>query len=312
MKRLEREGYGSAFNELYIGNGCILKKAKTDYGRKKLEMEKRFYEYIVTNQVDFPVPSGYKDEVDGYSMVYYDDWIPFFQLLHHSPDKLDSILPPVYKALEQLHHSSFIPVSKETVKQDLLYEMVQKLKDRKQEIESILEPYSFLQTVNGMQLESFETLLLFFLESIDKFVEKTPVFSYRPIHGDCQFNNILLSPDAKKFLFLDPRASFGQSVLYGLEEYDYAKIYFALSGYDTFDASRIEHLIIEGSDISLPDLSLQHQDMNFDPFISILTASIWMGNAHCFKSTPLKAVTSYFYGLQYATRVYRAVKSRMR
>ena len=215
----------------------------------------------------------------------------------------------VYLSLEKLHRSSFNVVSKENVKQDLQYEMVEKLLQRKREVEDILQPYSFLTSVNGMHLESFETLLQFFLESIDNFLESKNSFAYRPIHGDCQFNNILVSPDCNKLLFIDPRACFGKVQLYGLEEYDYAKVLFALSGYDTFDSAIIENLCIEETNLILPKIELEHPPLISDPFVAILTASIWLGNAHCFKRTPLKAVTSYYYGLYYATRVFRQVRS---
>jgi streptomycin 6-kinase len=255
------------------------------------------------------LPDGYREEKDGYSMYYYRDWKPLFEVLKESPEKLSALVTDVHLALEHLHNSSSVLVSKERVRQDLLYEMVEKLVERKKEVDPVLKPFDYIQSVNGVQLETFETLLQFFTASIDSFLESKPVFAYKPIHGDCQFNNVLVSPDCQKILFIDPRASFGTSTLYGLEEYDYAKVYFALSGYDTFDSSRIDRLIVEGSNITLPEIALNHPDLFSDPFLSILTASIWMGNAHCFKSKPLKAVTSYFYGLYYATLVFRNVKS---
>lgn len=308
MKRIEREGYGSAFNELYIEEDRIYKIPRSEYGKRKIDFEKRFYEYVYGNTVEFPIPENYKEEGDGYSMRYYKGWVPLFQVLQKDPRVLSSILPNVHSSLKSLHTSRILSVSKETVKQDLLYEMVDKLLERKKEVENILEAYTFLKTVNGLQLESFETLLQFFIESIDSFLLSRPAFSYKPIHGDCQFNNILISPDSKKILFIDPRASFGKSALYGLEEYDSAKILFALSGYDTFDASKIESLNIQGTDLILPTLELNDTFVS-NSFPSILTASIWLGNAHCFKSSPLKAVTSYYYGLYYATLVFREVKS---
>jgi hypothetical protein len=309
MYELVREGYGTAFNNLWIKEERIYKVAKTEYGRKKIVTEKLFFEYVLSNKINFPLPDGYKEETDGYSMVYYKDLLPLFQVLKYNPEKLSTILIDIYLALETLHNSSLQQVSKELVRQDLLYEMVDKLIERKKEVETVLEPYQYIKTVNGLSLETFDTLLQFFTESVDRFLKSKSVFVYKPIHGDCQFNNILVSTNYEKILFIDPRATFGKSVLYGLEEYDYAKLYFALSGYDTFDSSIVNTLSIDGTNLILPEISLEHPDLFSDPFISVLTASIWLGNAHCFKSTPLKAVTSYFYGLYYATRVFKYVKS---
>lgn len=308
MQKLIREGYGSAFNELWFDTTKIHKRAKTEYGKKKIDFEKQFLSFVLIHSTQFPVPKGYIPEENGYSMYYYRDWMPLFQVLQKSPASLSQYLSLVYEKLIHLHSSSIIMPSFETIKQDLQYEMIDKLVERHKEVKSILEPYSYIQTVNGIMLEPYSSLLDFFQKSIDLFLQH-PILSYCPIHGDCQFNNILVSPDGTQILFIDPRGYFGKTSLYGLKEYDYAKVSFALSGYDTFDASVVNTLDISGSNITLPEIIVDPSWMHSSPFISILTASIWMGNAHSFKDHPLKAIASYYYGLFYATRVFRYVKS---
>ena len=48
------------------------------------------------------------------------------------------------------------------------------------------------------------------------------------------FSNIIVNTD-DKIKLIDPRGYFGKSYIYGIKEYDYSKLIFALSGYDEFN-----------------------------------------------------------------------------
>ena len=123
------------------------------------------------------------------------------------------------------------------------------------------------------------------------------------IHGDCQFNNILYNPTNDDFVFIDPRGYFGNLDLYGIPEYDFAKIKFALSGYDIFDNMEIDSLQIVDDNLILPAINIVNNDNLFkkDDIISILTISVWLGNAHCFKNNIPKAIFSFYYALYLAS-----------
>lgn len=308
MKRLQHEGYGSSFNELYYDEDILTKIAKNNYGEKKISYEKKFFEYILSSGVKFPIPDCYQSIVNGYSMKYYKNWIPLYRKLETHPTLLSHFQTMICSSLKELHDSKKIQISKDEVRKDLLYEMIYKIKIRHEEVKNILEPYEYIKTVNGVTLQQYEPLFTFFEESIDTFLESKKDLQYCPIHGDCQFNNILVSPD-DDVLFIDPRGYFGKSELFGLEEYDYAKVFFALTGYDIFDSSTIGTLNIDGSNLILPNIAFDLSVLYSKSFIPILTASIWLGNPHSFKDKPLKAVYSYFYGLYIASLVYKDVKS---
>lgn len=309
MERLNRQGYGSSFNELYYNEDTILKKAKNEYGLQKIEFEKAFFAFVSSSKISFPIPEKIQVVEDGYSMRYYKGCKPLFLVLKESPEYLSQYLYNVCSQLDILHNSNKVILSKETVKRDLQFEMIEKIQTRYKEVESIVKSYSFVKTVNGIELESYENLFSFFEESIHLFLETKNEFTYCPIHGDCQFNNILLSSNREDLIFIDPRGYFGKSELYGLEEYDTAKLYFALTGYDIFDNMTVTQLEIDGSNLTLPEIAFDLSVLYSNSFTAILTASIWLGNPHSFKDQPLKAVYSYFYGLYLATLVYKHVKS---
>lgn len=61
---------------------------------------------------------------------------------------------------------------------------------------------------------------------------------YRIIHGDLNGSNIIYCEDGK-IKFIDSRGHFGNSKLYGPVEYDYAKLLYCLSGYDSLNTERL-------------------------------------------------------------------------
>ena len=303
---IDHQGYGSSFNTLYYDEPYIIKKAKNDYGMQKIQYEMDFYSFLQSTGIDFPIPDFIFYEKDGYGMTYYKDWKPLSLYSQGNERDFDFLLAKVYLSLNSLHSSFVKLIPKATVRSDLHIELVDKLQKRRAEINTLVQEYSFIRSVNGLPLESFDTLLEFFEKEIEKYCQSKTVFHYTPIHGDCQFNNILVSPMQREVLFLDPRGYFGKTAIYGLKEYDYAKILFSLTGYDRFDKMTVDALDISGSNITVNlDVSALQK---FD-FVAVLTASIWMGNAHSFQKTPKKALYSYFYGLYFATFVYNSCKS---
>lgn len=312
MNELFREGYGSAFNTLYIRDDTFIKKAKNEYGQFRLKNEKEFLKFLLTKKINFPIPEKLSFYEEYYTMKYYKDWKPLYKVLQEEATLQTFFVEKVYHSLGELHNSSSKLIERDLVRKDLIKEMVWKLRERSGDIEDLIKDYNHIKTVNGLELVSMSSLFELFEEEIDRFLKDRSTVPYVPIHGDCQFNNILVSPKNDSIVFIDPRGYFGLSSIYGLKEYDHAKVQFALSGYDVFDNSEITFLDISGSNLYLPNIAFEPSSLGGTSFVSLLTASIWLGNPHCFKHKPLKAVYSYFYGLYFATLVYNACRSGTR
>ncbi len=310
MEQLERVGYGSSFNSLFTDGILIQKKAKNEYGKNKIEYEKKFFLYVKEKNLFFPLPEIVSYDDFGYTMKYYKGWLSFLEFYKkNNLQRQKILLEKVYNCLETLHLSEQIRMSKEIVTRDLQYELSEKLLERWLKTEDIIKSYDFITHVNNVPIETFDTLLHFFRESFQKYLKYQSMFFYCPIHGDCQFNNILINEKDDALLFIDPRGYFGKTTILGLPEYDIAKVRFALSGYDNFDNMKVESLEINGTNITLPDICLVTAVLAKSDFTAVLMASIWVGNPHSFKDTPLKAVCSSFYARYYATLIYRNVKS---
>jgi uncharacterized protein YozE (UPF0346 family) len=296
MNCLERNGYGTQFNNLYLLSKDIIKKeSKNEYGNRKMKKEIAFYRYIMTYRIPFPIPTIYEFGENYYIMQYFSNYVPLYQLFHSfSQNKKQDVYTNIQQSLGTLHLSGKKHTTKEHITNLLYNETKQKLQQRYEEIKPILDSYSFLKKVNNITLLTFDDLLERIEKKVHDYVESLHFFELCIIHGDCQFNNILYDSTTDNIVFIDPRGYFGEEDLYGIPEYDEAKLRFALSGYDSFDNSIIDKLTINDDNLSIPNMFLL-DSVPFNDFIGTLAISIWLGNAHCFKDTPFKAIYSFYY-----------------
>jgi hypothetical protein len=289
---LQRYGYGNCFNEIKIDNNVLTKRAKNAYGINRLKNEIEFYKFIRTHNIKFDTPVIYELNNDNIIMEYIKECIPMYKVY----DK--SMMNVIHKKLDSLHSSSFVIISREQFFKDLKTEFYDKIVSRFDTIKNILCEYSYIKTVNGVNILPFLAVLQNNYSFIRNYYEclVDTEFIYNPIHGDCQFSNILVKGDDKTdIIFIDPRGYYGDSVVYGIKQYDYAKIKFALTGYDIFDSSNYINLDITGENINI---DIKFFDISVDnPLIFAMCITIWLGNAHCFVDNKNKMLTSYFYAL---------------
>jgi hypothetical protein len=289
---IEREGYGAQFNRLWKKDLLLKKEAFTDYGKKKMAHELAFLNFIRIRKVPFPIPEILSSDETSYTMVYYDYETLSKKWPTLSITERADILTNIRSHLHTLHKTEEIEITEEKYNSLLALELIEKTGERLKQIGPLLEKYSHIKKVNQRAFIPLEQIMNFFKEQLAIFL-KTSRRSLCPIHGDCQFNNILIGPE-NEVLFIDPRGYYGTSEIYGIHEYDYAKLAFALSGYDIFDSMKIESLNINNESIRVDDLRISELEPN--SFVSVLVLSIWLGNAHCFKNET-KAFYSYSYAM---------------
>jgi hypothetical protein len=295
------QGYGSSFNNLYLLDDKIKKEAKTSYGISKIKKEIIFYEYVQKNAC-LPMPIFLEHTDISYTMKYLPNYKPLFHVFpFFSENKKADILQQIDTYLQRLHKTEIQNVTFEVYQKAFRTEMIEKLEKRYTEIKDILDEYSFIQSVNGVPIRTFQENLARLQEVATKFIESRKDYIFTPIHGDCQFNNILFNEQIHDIVFIDPRGYFADHDLFGPPEYDLAKVKFALSGYDAFDAKDVTELTIENNNIMLNIPTLIPEPLAKNDFISQLVVSIWMGNAHCFKENKFKTAYSYFIAAYYAS-----------
>ena len=301
---MTRIGYGAQFNELIVNNDTITKKSKNEYGNFKINKEIAFFKFLINNMISFPIPKIYNFELNGYTMQYLSDYSPLYITFpSFSTQKQNELLVKINNTLSSLHSKTLKTITKNEYTECLIYETYTKIKERHAQIANALNEYSFIKKVNNIHILTFDEVLEKLQHKIKLYLDQLNDYNISIIHGDCQFNNILYKESNEDIVFIDPRGYFGHLDIFGPPEYDLAKIKFALSGYDIFDNMEINSVNIEGDNITIPNIFITNDPNLFvkDDIISILTISIWLGNAHCFKNNIPKAIFSYFYSLYLAT-----------
>jgi len=301
--QLVRSGYGSAFNTLTVTDTTIKKECKNDYGKGKLTKEMQFYRYLMNAASRFSVPILYEMTDTYYTMQYLKGYHSLYTLFPtFTEERKSAMLQTIYTQLDTLHSTSSMEVTKEKLAECLLIETRTKILDRFSSIKELIEGYSHIKQVNGTLLKSFDTVLSLLSDKVNAYLDTVKNCRFHIIHGACQFNNVLYNPSTDHIVFIDPRGYFGSVDLYGLAEYDSAKILFALSGYDVFDNMDTVELDIQGDTLSIPNLfQIDGPLFKENDIVSILTLSIWLGNAHCFRHNPPKCVFSFFYAMYLAS-----------
>jgi hypothetical protein len=298
MEVLQRIGYGASFNELTIKDNIILKKTITEYGKNKIKKEIEFYKFLEKNRINFPKPRIIYYLENEYCMEYLKNTQQLYKIFgNYSQNKKNSIINTIYDKLNILHENT-IKINKNILMDAIYKECYQKIMNRHIEIINILDKYNTITTVNNIKINTFIDTVKIIYNKIKKICENSEINTFSCIHGDCQFNNILIDESNDELYFIDPRGYFGSMDIYGLKEYDYAKVKFALTGYDVFDNMYVDILDINENNINIPNIFLT-SDIFSDcsELVKLLTLSIWLGNAHSFKNNEKKVIYSYFYAL---------------
>jgi hypothetical protein len=217
------------------------------------------------------------------------------------------IFAQIQAHLDRLHDSQPKPITRGELWKHVQTEVNEKVRARFQDVKGLIEHYKHVKYVNNVQITSFEEVFDRLQKRFDEYFENYPeVVALCPIHGDPQFHNIMIHEVTRDIVFIDPRGYFGNSLIFGLREYDEAKLLFALTGYDAFDEKVITELNIVNETMYI-DIPLYLPEIVRDPknkLARLFMISIWLANAHSFASqNPLKAVYSYFIAL-YIDRIF--------
>jgi thiamine kinase-like enzyme len=232
-------------------------------------------------------------------MDYLYNYVSLYKIINN--ENFQRYMIKIKSKLDILHSFHKKYISKEEYYNNLNIEIEKKIIERYDKIKNIVNKYNHITVVNGIEIIQFDKLLYLINNSIYELINKKTDFFFVPIHGDCQFNNILYNELIDDIVFIDPRGYYGNSIIYGIPEYDDAKLLFALSGYDEFDNRFINELNIKGNEIYIDFNIIDKDIINKKDLTTLLMLSIWLGNSHSFKNNEYKTIYSYFIALYFGT-----------
>ena len=304
----------------------IEKTFKTRYFNKIIEINNNLHK-IALNEKGVNIM---KNEIDFYrifNILNIEKKHIFPKIYNIQPDKFElekidgkniyditidqNIIKKIINNLDYLHNMSTKDVSGKFFEKNLIYEFKDKIHERLTIIEPILNHFNFIKKIKNnktiididLSIKSISGIVDNLYDSIEYYF-KNKQKKYYLIHGDCQFSNIMIRDN--EIIFIDPRGYFGDSKCYGIKEYDFSKLIYALSGYDDFN-NDLEYCFTYESDdiVNLNLLKLENVniyknlfiDNNIDYDICFKMMIIhWFGLAEYNKNNLIKCISSILIG----------------
>lgn len=155
---------------------------------------------------------------------------------------------------------------------------------------------------NGTKLECPLRMIQRYKEDIENIVSQPKI---NLLHGDLCFSNIFLDIKNKEIKIIDPRGSFGDTGIYGDQNYDLAKIRHSVSGYDfiireNFNLTYSEdEIYLDIFKNSLQQWLGQYWDSligNQAPVIKVIEALLFLSMLPLHQDSELRQVAFYGFG----------------
>jgi hypothetical protein len=210
-------------------------------------------------------------------------------LLKDSVKKDVNILNSVFLKVKELHAIKY-KISKRKAKRDIKIELYYKTLKR-------------LKKVSGIIVNYNKTKIKRILKKSYKYIIKNiNVNDYCLIHGDLNGSNIMISKN-KDIKFIDPRGYFGKTKLFGLKEYDYAKIKYFLEGYEDLNSNNKIFYSCKKYDRPLK-IDFRIRELEND-IINIMVGIIFISLTEWIANDILKVNIAYNYGLELIERSFK-------
>ncbi len=237
------------FNKVEVIGDIVRKTALTNEARKLQERELAWYNMVKGVGISTPHITNVNPVESMFEMSLIDGE-PVYTYLTRSGKRDEWLIKAVIDALTPLHAITS-NVAPDIIARDIMEEAYTKVVSRITQIRPIIEHFK-LTHVNGVEIPEGGDAIAVARKCADVLLCDIPQ-QYSLIHGDTNFSNTLINTSTKAVTFVDPRGYFGKSELYGLAEYDIAKILYAMSGYDELNAHQCFGVDIRNGNIQVTD-----------------------------------------------------------
>lgn len=262
------------FNRLIVEGDALIKEGIDEQGRALAKRERTWYGSVMDKGFD-NIPHIYSldplkmERVNGKNVFEYS----------LSTHEKKTILSDLVKCLRGIQALGEIPADPQSYYDNYIDKTFKRL-DQVWDLIPLARDKQI--TVNGKRCRN----VLHYRDELQALVAKFEPATFRFIHGDCTFSNIMLR-GGKTPVIIDPRGYFGRTELYGDPAYDWAKLYYSIVGnYDQFNLKRFS-LTIGETDVELSIESNHWEDMEQEFFrllegevcpeqIKVFHAIIWL------------------------------------
>jgi D-arabinose 5-phosphate isomerase GutQ/beta-phosphoglucomutase-like phosphatase (HAD superfamily)/choline kinase len=294
-------------NIVSTNNNTLIKRSVELQGNDIIINEISWYKYLSSYNIDYiPNIFNYNEYDFEFEMEKVNAEPLYLNFNNFDDDKKIILLKDIYDILDNLHSIRQNKISMEEYNRDIQIECHEKIISRLNKVKSLLDYFGSIEYVNDIFINND---INYVLDKCLNNIKNNANILYSIIHGDCQFSNILYNKDTNKITLIDPRGYFGKSKIFGDKNYDYAKVLYALSGYDNFNNNnlyyitnydRVNKRILFEINNNLHLIDSIKKEIG-EKYINISTISylviIWLGLAQYNQNNILKCVTSYYNGL---------------
>jgi len=312
---MNKQNYGYNFNHIDIYEDVVIKTAKNEYGKKKINYEIGFYEYVVSNQITFPMPKLVFSDVS--NSILKIEYLKGYQVATKQGFSDTRFIQSLLDHIVILHNTTRYPVSREKYVEQLKQESFQKVLIRFNETDwKSIPGFSDITHINNIKIRDIHYYIAKINERIDTIVSGFTEYKFALIHGDINLGNIMINCSGD-IRFIDPRGYFGNLSLFGIEEYDFAKLLFGLSGYNIFDEMVIEDVNVVDGNIEINTNELHFdifESCDFSEYTKLLALTIWLSNNSMYDSYYKKThslMIAYFICEKYLSCITRRKCSRV-
>lgn len=230
------------FNHIVFKENHVIKSPRSSLGTDLAVYEQNWYEKLRHQKWSF-LPEIYSIDPLHMQRIYGE---PLYKAPIATAEKV-SVLSTLVQHLKEIHQG--LPVITGDFAENNTEALIAKTKRRLDSIASLipLMDNDYI-VINGLRCINFYQHWDLVIQMISPFFSN----QYRLIHGDCTFSNTLYDEETKALYLIDPRGYFGTLPFYGDEDYDWAKLYYSLSGnYDQFNAKEFRLTFADNTEVLL-------------------------------------------------------------
>lgn len=299
------------FNSVEFQGNLVLKKALNDQGKTLMAREVEWYLTLDDLNSEVSRPEVWLGRDRASFVMSKVEGVPIFKLWQTlDADGRALVLTRIFEQMDKLHSTQEHKVTNDIVQRDVRLEACDKLMKRYDEIKDMIAAFGEVHQVNGYVLKERNPGVMISRLHQRLHNEYAETTEYSVIHGDLQMSNSMINPDTMEITLIDPRGYFGKTETYGLPDYDIAKLYYSLTGYDQFNYSREFHIrkFKDGEiefEVPQPMLGGCEEIMKerFQHRHELWLAVIWLGLAGYIKNDPVKSLCAHWHGMTLADKL---------
>ena len=222
------------YNKMEFKSNKVIKTGLTDEGKKLIDREIVWYKKMTEYGFN-SIPEIYS--LDPLTMSRIDGTNIFNANL--TKEEKQQVIDKLIDSVTQMHEFETKEQNYWDLEEEYYKKTIKRIQSIRQAIPFANEDYI---TINGKRCKNVMIHPQFLKKIVEKKLFKT---RYCPIHGDCTLTNTMIDKTGKIY-FIDARGYFGSEKVLGDIRYDWAKLYYSISG--NFDQFNIKNFDLDISD----------------------------------------------------------------